>query len=141
MTDTTDTAAPLVMLQRILTGVDAARYGASVTWRTTYGALAQIADTIERLTRELDEAITEHDSRSTDNFDRIMDLNRDLSAAEARIAKLEAALVPFANVAVDDIGAGETDKDWFRPMEFHNRAARLTVGHLRAARAALEARS
>jgi hypothetical protein len=46
------------------------------------------------------------------------------------------ALKPFAAVAQHDIGDDEADSDLFRPIR-HNHAPLLTVGHLRAALAAI----
>ena len=70
---------------------------------------------------------------------------KDTTPAFAMVADLRALLreagevvKPFANVAAHDVGRDETDADWLRPMEFYNRAARLTVGHLRRARAFLD---
>ena len=60
-------------------------------------------------------------------------------AAEAEAAQLREALEPFVAVAENDIGESEDDADLFRPMTAYNRAPRLTVGHFRKARAALEA--
>lgn len=61
---------------------------------------------------------------------------RDEARAEAE--RLRAALKPFAAVAEHDIGEDEVDADMFRPMRRENaRAPILTVGDLRAARAAL----
>ena len=57
---------------------------------------------------------------------------------KAQLASARKALAPFAAVAEHDIGADEVDSDIFMPMrEPHNRAPRLRVGHLRAAKAAL----
>jgi hypothetical protein len=48
------------------------------------------------------------------------------------------ALEPFAAVAEHDIGQDEDDADLFQVMSERNaRAPRLTVGHLRSARAAI----
>jgi hypothetical protein len=46
------------------------------------------------------------------------------------------ALRPFAECAEQDIGEAETDADTFRNSTY-NRAAKITVGHLRRARAAI----
>lgn len=56
----------------------------------------------------------------------------------SQIARLAAVLEPFAAVADYDIGADESDADFFHPMTQHNKAPRLTVGHIRAALSALE---
>lgn len=61
----------------------------------------------------------------------------DLEAAEAHVAKLREALEPFADVADHDIGEDEADSDTFQPMTNHNSAAKITVGDMRRARAAL----
>jgi len=58
---------------------------------------------------------------------KVEDLTRLLEEAEAVIK-------PFAATAEHDISESETDDDMFRPMLAYNRAPRLTVGHLRAAR-------
>lgn len=58
-------------------------------------------------------------------------------SAEASLAAAREALKPFAAVAEHDIGESEDDADLFTPMSAHNRAPRLTVGDLRAARAIL----
>ena len=47
------------------------------------------------------------------------------------------ALRPFADVATHDIGEDEDDADIFRPMTDHNRAAKIRVGDMRRALAAL----
>ena len=61
-----------------------------------------------------------------------------LPAHLARIAELEAALKPFAQVVSLDVSEFCSDSDWFAPMSpQHARAPRLTVGDLRRARAAL----
>ena len=62
-----------------------------------------------------------------------------IEAQAARIVELEAALEPFADVAAHDISDDEADEDIFRPMSTQKIAVAplLTVGHLRAARAAL----
>lgn len=52
--------------------------------------------------------------------------------AEQRAGLLE-ALEPFALIAEYDIGADESDGDDYRPMQRHNVAPRVTVGHLRQA--------
>ena len=59
------------------------------------------------------------------------------TSAEASLAAAREALKPFAAVAEHDIGESEDDADLFTPMSAHNRAPRLTVGDLRAARAIL----
>lgn len=56
--------------------------------------------------------------------------------AEQRAGLLE-ALEPFALIAEYDIGADESDGDDYRPMQRHNVAPRVTVGHLRQALAAI----
>lgn len=58
-------------------------------------------------------------------------------ALAAEVLQLREALRPFAAVAEHDIGDDETDGEAFRPMQFLNRAPKLTVGDLRRARAAL----
>jgi hypothetical protein len=62
------------------------------------------------------------------------------AAANARLIaaapELLEALKPFAAVAQHDIGDDEADRDLFRPIG-HNHAPLLTVGHLRAALAAV----
>lgn len=58
-------------------------------------------------------------------------------AQAAELARYREALGPFAAVAEHDIGDDETDGEAFRPMQFLNRAPKLTVGDLRRARAAL----
>lgn len=60
---------------------------------------------------------------------------------EAENERLREALKAFAEVAEHDIGEDETDVDFFRPMERHNRASRLRVGDLRRARAALSTKA
>lgn len=67
-------------------------------------------------------------------------LVRSLQAAEAENERLRKALEPFARVAEHDIGADEDDTDTFWPMSNarYSMAGRLRVGHLRAARLALE---
>ena len=60
-----------------------------------------------------------------------------LEAQAAELARMREALGPFAAVAEHDIGDDETDGEAFRPMQFVNRAPKLTVGDLRRARAAL----
>ena len=58
---------------------------------------------------------------------------------ESGHAELVAALKPFALVASLDIGVTETDEDQFMPSQWnYNRAAKLTVGDLRRAVAALK---
>lgn len=52
------------------------------------------------------------------------------------LAPLVEALKPFALIAELDIGDDEVDSDLFRPLT-HNFAPHITVGHLRAASAAL----
>lgn len=59
---------------------------------------------------------------------------RRLEAAESKLAEAVKVLKPFADVADYDIGADEDDSDTFRPMISHNRAAKITVGNMRAAR-------
>lgn len=54
-----------------------------------------------------------------------------------RLAGMEKALEPFADTADHDIGDDEADSDIFTPMTNHNSAAKITVGNMRAARAAL----
>ena len=61
-----------------------------------------------------------------------------LKAQAAELARYREALGPFAAVAEHDIGDDETDGEVFRPMQFVNRAPKLTVGDLRRARAALQ---
>ena len=56
--------------------------------------------------------------------------------AEQRAGLLE-ALEPFAAVAEHDIGTDNSDGDDYRPMQRHNVAPRVTVGHMRAAAQAL----
>lgn len=56
--------------------------------------------------------------------------------AEQRAELLE-ALEPFALIAEHDIGTDESDGDDYRPMQRHNVAPRVTVGHLRRAQAAI----
>ena len=56
--------------------------------------------------------------------------------AAAVIADLHAALEPFVTVLENDIGQDETDEDKYTPIS-HNRAPHITVGHLRAAAAAI----
>ena len=60
-----------------------------------------------------------------------------IEAQAAELARMREALGPFAAVAEHDIGDDETDGEAFRPMQFLNRAPKLTVGDLRRARAAL----
>ncbi len=60
-----------------------------------------------------------------------------LESQRRRIAALEAVLEPLAAIADCDIGHDETDNDLYRPMQRHNKAPLLTVGHLRKARAVL----
>jgi hypothetical protein len=60
-------------------------------------------------------------------------------ALKARLKEAEKVIAPFAAVADHDIGSTETDADYFRPMTVNNHAPRLRVGHLRAARAFLNA--
>ncbi len=61
-------------------------------------------------------------------------------AAEAENERLRKALEPFARVAEHDIGDDEDDTDTFWPMSNarYSMSGRLRVGHLRAARLALE---
>ena len=66
-----------------------------------------------------------------------MDAADALEAQAAELARYREALGPFAAVAEHDIGDDETDGEAFRPMQFVNRAPKLTVGDLRRARAAL----
>lgn len=63
-----------------------------------------------------------------------------IEAQAARIAELEAALKPFADVADTDIGNDEVDEDIFRPMSSQKVASSplLTVGNLRTASTALQ---
>lgn len=56
--------------------------------------------------------------------------------AEQRAEMIE-ALEPFALIAEYDIGADESDGDDYSPMQRHNVAPRVTVGHLRQALAAI----
>ena len=59
-------------------------------------------------------------------------------AAERSLEEAEKVIKPFAATAEHDICESETDDDMFRPMLAYNRAPRLTVGHLRAARKWME---
>lgn len=65
----------------------------------------------------------------------------DYEALRAENERLREALEPFALVAEHDIGDGESDDDIFWPISNarYSMAGRLRVGHLRRARAALEA--
>lgn len=65
------------------------------------------------------------------------DFRETIEAQAAELARYREALGPFAAVAEHDIGDDETDGEAFRPMQFLNRAPKLTVGDLRRARAAL----
>ena len=113
MTDTTDLVARLRSYAKDQGG-----------WHNIDDTCEQAADTIERLTRERDEARAlvalkiEHCPPDTR-----------LAKAEGRLAKLEAALKPFAEAA-DEHGGGYADYD----------SAFVAVKWLRAARAALEAK-
>lgn len=64
-------------------------------------------------------------------------LRASLTAKDAEIAALRAALEAFAKVAKHDIGSDEADRDLFRPMSKFNEAPLLTVGDLRRAARAL----
>ena len=62
-----------------------------------------------------------------------------ITALRAEVETLRRALKPFALVAEKDIGCDEADTDKFRPYTGDlNLAPKLTVGHLRQARAALK---
>ena len=63
-----------------------------------------------------------------------------LSEDASKAAELARALEPFAMVAEHDIGDDEDDSDAFRPMQRNHRAPKITVGHMRRARAALDAK-
>ena len=67
----------------------------------------------------------------------LTEAQRTIEAQAAELARYREALGPFAAVAEHDIGDDETDGEAFRPMQFVNRAPKLTVGDLRRARAAL----
>lgn len=84
------------------------------------------ADTIEALAASVDRANAANEA-----------LCADVEAQAAELARYREALGPFAAVAEHDIGDDETDGEAFRPMQFVNRAPKLTVGDLRRARAAL----
>lgn len=106
-----------------------------------------MSDIVERLrNRELPfliyvEAADEIERLRAENV-RLKDLANTISssdlARQKRVKALEAALVPFACVAENDIAEDESDRDIFRPMRSgHNRAALLKVGDLRRAAAIL----
>ncbi len=58
---------------------------------------------------------------------------------KAEATRLRGALEPFAAVLDADVGVDEADDDIFQPMQSqYNRAPKLTVGHFRAARQALQ---
>lgn len=62
-----------------------------------------------------------------------------IAGLEVQLAEALEALEPFAMVAEHDISEDETDSDTYRPMQKPlNRAPQITVGHIRAARRALE---
>lgn len=63
-----------------------------------------------------------------------------LAEDASKAAGLAAALEPFAQVAEHDIGDDEADIEDFRPMQRHHRAPKITVGDMRRARAALDAK-
>ena len=65
-------------------------------------------------------------------------LQAENDALRARVAELEEALEPFAEVAEHDIGSDEADHDCFCVMKKYNRAPALIVAHFRTARAALK---
>ena len=55
-----------------------------------------------------------------------------LPTPSSMLPEILEAMRPFAEIAKKDIGDDEHDVDIFRDMQTHNRAPRLTVGHLRA---------
>lgn len=67
----------------------------------------------------------------------ILALLSERDALRDRVAELEGALKPFAEVADNDIGDDETDDEIFVPMLRNHRAPLITVGNIRAARKAL----
>lgn len=73
-------------------------------------------------------------------FSDVETLRARLEALEAEKARLREVLEPFAEVAEHDIGDDETDDDIFWPISNarYSMSGRLRVGHLRAARRALE---
>ncbi|MCX5495418.1 hypothetical protein OSH11_11930 [Kaistia dalseonensis] len=88
-------------------------------------------------------AENERDTTATDNFDRILDLGKELAEAEAEIVRLREALKPFAAEAAE---WGDGVPDDHRPVfvemghwdaRYYGSAAKFTVGDQRRARAAL----
>lgn len=61
----------------------------------------------------------------------------ELAELKEQRAELLEALEGFALIAEHDIGTDESDGDDYRPMQRHNVAPRVTVGHLRRALAAI----
>lgn len=88
--------------------------------------------------RDLDEQLTDTLNWLECPWMHGTDLWADLKALRETKADLLAALEVFAAVAEHDIGDDEVDSDLFRPMTAkHARAKLITVGDLRAARAAI----
>lgn len=90
-----------------------------------------VAGLVERLEKRADffDGIQTEFGAPTSTLDR--EAASLIQSQAARIEELEAGLEPFADVADHDIGADESDDDVFRPMTNHNRAAKITVGHMR----------
>jgi hypothetical protein len=71
-------------------------------------------------------------------MEALLSAQSDLAALRAENEVLKRALEPFAKVAECDIGKDEGDDEQFMPFRSgHNRAPKLLVGDLRAAKAAL----
>lgn len=69
--------------------------------------------------------------------DRCANYERQCEQQRSQLDSARKVLEPFAAVAECDIGSTETDEDIFQPMRDYNHAPRITVGHMRAAKAAL----
>lgn len=94
---------------------------------------------VERQLSEAVERAERAEGRAKDFEEQAAICAKVTEGAEAEIARLREALEPFARVAEFDIGESETDEDIFRPMDGRYAVAGLIrVGHLRAARAALQ---
>jgi hypothetical protein len=76
----------------------------------------------DQMMKTIDDAIAE-----------IFRLRAAIAKAQRDVLDMTKALRPFASVAKHDIGADETNDDFFRPMDKNNRAERLRVGHFRKA--------
>lgn len=100
--------------------------------------LRRAADLLEQQAKALSEAEV-HIKRLTSNPADHRYWEGRYRDEAARLSEAMKVIEPFAAIAEHDIGSDEADADNFSPMSKYNRAPRLTVGHLRAARAFVNA--